>query len=148
MPSTSSSSSSSSSYINSRLLYFSVINQGHGDILPFSWIVESGTEGDGSTIGFIVEANNSPDFDYRSIINRDNSSITLTSSNATSTVYVPNLEDAKYKHEKSFYVDIVAKDASGIKNIRTHVEPNGYEFEKAEDAGKVFYIPRFTWRNT
>jgi hypothetical protein len=69
----------------------------------------------------------------------------LSTPSTTPTVYVPNNEDAKYQHEKSFYVDVIGKDLSGIKEIRTHVTPDGYEFINANTAGQVFQIPKFTW---
>jgi len=123
-----------------------LINQGNGDILPFSWIAEGGVDGDGSNVNFTIEASNSPYLDYQAIINRDNSALTSTPTNPDPTVYVPNSDSAKYKHENSFYIDVIAKDASGIRDIRTHVQPDKYEFERVEDAGRVFFIPKFTWK--
>jgi hypothetical protein len=42
-------------------------------------------------------------------------------------------------------VDVIGKDLSGIKEIRTHIEPNGYDFVSANTAGQVFIIPKITW---
>lgn len=138
-----SSSSSSSDEIITRPITIPLINQNNGDLIPFTWIAEGGT-GDNSELRFTIEASNSPYFDYNAIINRDNGSIT-TVPDTESDVYVPN-NDVKYTHEKSFYVDVVAKDSGGIKDLRTHVEPNKYEFESVEEAGQVYRIPKFTWK--
>jgi len=140
-------SSSSSGHPVSRPITLPLINQDNGDLIPFSWISEVGAEVSNTVstvLNFTIEAVNSSYFDYSAIINRDNSAITSTPS-VTPTVYVPNSDASKYKHQKSFYVDVIAKDGSGIKDIRTHVDPEKYEFEKAEDAGQVFVIPKFTW---
>ena len=145
----SSSSSSSSSNLTTRNITIPFINQGHGDIIPFTWIVESGTVvtlGSSSILGFSIEANDSPYLNYNAVINRDNSSIAAVP-NVTNTIYVPELDGAKYQHEKTFYVDIVARDTGGIKDVRTHVEPNAYEFEKVEEVGQTFMIPVFKWSN-
>lgn len=141
----SSSSSSSSDEFNTLPVSLPIINQNNGDIIPFTWFSEGGVAGDGSVVGFTIESSNSPYFDYTAIIDRDNSAVTTTPS-TTSTVYVPNSDDVKYKHEKSFYVDVIAKDPGGIKEINTHVEPNGYDFVSVENAGQRFFIPRFTWK--
>ena len=95
-------------------------------------------------INFTIASSNSPYMIYNAIIDRDNSAYTTTLEQ-TSTVYVPQDERAKYEHRSSFYVDVIAKDNSGIKEVRTHTEPNAYEFEKAEDADEIFNIPKFTW---
>ena len=126
-----------------------VINQGNNNLIPFTFIAEGGTSsdlGDDAKISFTIEASNSPDIDYEAIINRDNSGLLTTPDNATPTVYLPEDERAKYKHEQSFKVDIIAKDASGIKAVRTHVDPDKYEFEDV-DSDEVHFIPRFTWEN-
>ena len=140
-----SSSSSSSDDLVSRRLELALVNQNNGDLIPFTWVTESGVAGDPTTLAFTIEVSNLSNFNYDAILNRDNKALTEASAD-TSTVYVPNNDSAQYKHQKSFYVDIIAKDASGISEIRTHVEPDGYEFEKVADAGHVFYIPKFTWR--
>jgi len=69
----------------------------------------------------------------------------LSSSSKEATVYVPEDYPSKFKHEESFYVDIISKDDSGIKSVRTHVEPNAYEFEDITEDDIVFYTPKFTW---
>jgi len=140
-----SSSSSSSSVGIIGNITAPIINQGHNNLIPFSLIGESGREsdlGDEAKIGFEVKASNSEYFDYEAVINRDNSVLTSTPSNDDPTVYVPEDVRSTYEHRNSFYVDIIAKDASGIKEVRTHVEPDKYEFEVP---GNVFFIPRFTW---
>ncbi len=113
-----------------------IIIQEHNDILPFSWISEKGVAGEESTLNFTIESGSSQYFSY------------LTSdslSNNESDVYVPNKEESYYKHENSFYIDVIAKDANGIKEVRTHVTSDAYDFKKASDA-EVFFIPKFTWR--
>ena len=155
--SSSSSSSSSSSYIenwsssseSSDILitlpiYLPLINQNNGDLIPFTWIAEGGVAGDGTSLNFTIEASNGQYFDYNAIINRDNGYI-LSTPSTTPTVYIPNSDSSKYQHEKSFYVDVIGKDLSGIKEIRTHTEPNGYDFVSANAAGTVFQMPKFTW---
>jgi len=127
-----------------------VINAEHHDIIPFTFIAEIGTAldlGDDAKISFTIEGSSTPYLDYDAILGMDNSSL-LASEDNTSVVYVPEDERAKYKHEESFYVDIISKDVSGIKSIRTHVEPNGYEFEDITENDEVFYIPKFTWGET
>jgi hypothetical protein len=139
---TSSSSSSAGIAVN---MSTPIINQSHNNLIPFSVTVEKGREsdsGDEAKIGFEIKASNSEYFDYEAVVNRDNSALTSTPSNDDPTVYVPEDIRSTYEHRNSFYVDIIAKDASGIKEVRTHVEPDKYEFE---EPGNVFYIPRFTW---
>lgn len=142
----SNSSSSSSDDYTARVISLSIIKQNMGDIIPFSWIAENGASGDGSTVNFTIEASNSPYLDYQAIINRDNSALTSIPSNSDAIAYVPNSNSSKYQHKNSFYIDVIAKDDSGIKDIRTHVQPDAYEFQKVEEAGEVFYIPKFSWR--
>lgn len=147
----SSSSSSSSLEINARDIQNAmVINAEHHDIIPFTFIAENGTEsdlGDDSRISFTIEGSSTPYLDYDAILEMDNSAL-LTSEENTPTVYVPEDERAKYKHEESFYVDIIAKDVSGIKSVRTHVEPDKYEWEDITDDDNTFFVPKFTWGET
>ena len=154
-PSINSSSSSSSESSGSevpvpvlaRHIKVPIINQKHHNLIPITWIGEAGTPkdlGNASLIGFMVESSNSAYMDYTAIINRDNSALTNGSS-AVSTTYVPETEEARYKHQSTFYVDVITKDNSGVKKVRTHVEPNKYEFEEPDN---VFIVPRFSWDNT
>ena len=121
-----------------------LITQSHHNLLPFSWIGEAGYPldlGDNSKINFTVESANAPYLNYEAVINRDNSYLSAnTSSNGLT--YVPQDPDSLYQHRSSFYVDVIAKDISGIKEVRTHVEPNAYEFEDIENS---FVIPKFSW---
>lgn len=147
--SSSSSGSSSSSYVLAVELQNVAINQNNHDLLPFSWIAEQGVAtdlGDNSKIGFTIEASNSSYMNYTAIIDRNNGAITSTPS-GSSSVYVPQDNDTKYEHRKVFYVDVIAKDKSGIREVRTHVEPNKYEFEQANSASEIFNVPLFTWSN-
>jgi hypothetical protein len=145
----SSSSSSSSHDIFTRKIEDAFINEGLYDLLPFTWTAEGGYQedlGDNSKLNFTIQSTSSPYLSYEAIINRDNAFINNAALN-DATVYVPESLQSKYKHEKSFYVDIIAKDDNGIRDFRTHVEPNKYDFKKAEDAEEIFVIPKFTWRN-
>lgn len=142
-----SSSSSSSDKINSQLT-FPLINQNNGDLILFSWVSELGVtsaSGSDSILNFTIEASNSPYFDYSAILNRDNSAVTANTS-SQSIVYIPNDAAVEYKHEKSIYVDVIATDSSGIRDVQTHVGVEKYGFVKAEDIGQTFCIPRFTWK--
>ena len=143
----SSSSSSSDDYVT-RLINSAVINQNNGDLIPFNWTSESGVSGDvgdNSVLNFSIESSSSPNFDYSAIISGNNSALNSNSS-STPTIFVPNSDSDKYKHENSFYVDVIAKDISGIKEIRAHVEPNKYGFTSVAEAGQTFMVPKFTWK--
>ena len=132
-----------------RNIRVSLINQGNNNLIPFTWTSQSGTSADLGTnaeIYFTIESSSTPHLDYEAIISRDNSGLLTTPTTEDPIVYLPEDERAKYKHEQSFKVDIIAKDASGIKQVRTHVEPDKYQFEDVED-DEVFLIPKFTWEN-
>jgi len=69
--SSSSSSSSSSMDITTLDTRLALINQGQGDIIPFTFIVEKGPSvdlGDGSEIRFTIESASSSAFKYQNII--------------------------------------------------------------------------------
>ncbi len=143
----SSSSSSSGDFVNRDIQNGIVINASYSNIIPFTFIGEKGTDadlGDNTKIAFTIEGSSSTYFDYNAVINRDSSAL-LSTEETTVTVYVPEDEKAKYKHEESFYVDIIAKDVTGIKSIRTHVDTSEYEFEDITEQDETFYIPKFTW---
>ena len=63
----------------------------------------------------------------------------------TVTTYVPEKDKDKYTHSNIMYVDVIAKDVSGIEKVRIHVEENKYEFDDVSNTQGVFYIPKFTW---
>ena len=130
--------------IESRNLNTPIIIQEQNDILPFSWISEKGSAGEESTLNFTIESSSSPYFDYSILLDNNNASITTTQSD--STVYVPNKDETYYQHKNSFYVDVIAKDDNGIKEVRTHVAPDAYDFTDASEVETVFFIPKFTWR--
>ena len=140
----SSGSIASTSSADDVIIRVPLITQSHHNLLPFSWIGEAGYPldlGDNSKINFTVESANAPYLNYEAIINRDNSYLAAnTSSNGL--IYVPQDPDSLYQHRSSFYVDVIGKDISGIKEVRTHVEPNAYEFEDIENS---FVIPKFSW---
>ena len=56
-------------------------------------------------------------------------------------------EENKYQHDDFVNIDIISKDDSGIRDIRVHTSPDGYEFEKITSDSTVFFIPIFRWRN-
>jgi len=142
----SSSTSSSRDYIYKDIVY-SVVNENHFNLIPFTWIGEAGTLsdlGDDTNIPFIVQASNSAYVDYQAVIDRNNEYLTATPTSLISNTYVPQSFSAEFQHENDTYIDIVAKNKSGISEIRTHVEPNKYQFEKIN---AVFFIPKFSWNN-
>ena len=137
-----SSSSSSGDFTNGKI-NASLINQNNYNLIPFTWIKETGLAsdlGDNAKLNFVVENSSTPYLDYSLVINRDNSSITKTPASEDATVYVEN--DTVATHESEIYVDVIARDANGVKNIRLHTEPEKYNFETIDN---VFYIPKFTW---
>jgi len=67
----SSSSSSSSMDLVTLDIRLTLVNQGHGDIIPFTMMIEKGPSvdlGDGSEIGFTIESRSSSAFKYPNII--------------------------------------------------------------------------------
>ena len=139
---TSSSSSSSGSYIpeNNRELFHVLVNQGHHDLLPFSFITERGQESNVSadtTFGFIYtqKANK---LNYNSLLSFNTVSPTTTST------FVPEDEDAKYKHEPIFYADIIA-EGQGVNEYSLRSQDYMYVKEKPTT---VFNIPKFSWDNS
>jgi len=128
-----------------RVITVPMVNQGNNDILPFTLMAESGYVANSSALSFTIEMASSKYLEYQAIIDRNNSSV-LSNVNSQST-YVPQSEEARYTHQSSFQADIIGKDVGGIKEIRTHVEPYGYEFEEISDNDTVFVIPKFTWEN-
>ena len=142
------STSSSSHDFYFKDMVFSLINENHFNLIPFTWIGDVGDSvdlGDNSKIPFIVQASNSAYVDYQAVISRDDEYLKATPTTLAPAVYVPQSFNAEFQHENCCYIDIVAKDKSGISEIRTHVEPNKYQFEKVN---AVFFIPKFSWDNT
>lgn len=130
-----------------RELNVPVINQDNGNLIPFTFVGESGISVDlqtDSILQFVVEPSNTSAMDYTAIINRDNSALTNDTTTEES-VYVPEDDETYYEHRSEIYVDVIGDSSSGIKKVRTHVEPNKYEFEDVEDS---FLIPQFTWDNS
>ena len=139
-----SSSSSSSRDFISKDIEAVIITQNNHTLLPFTFISEKGRPEDlgyDAQLNFTIASNSSPYMVYNAIINRDNGAYTTTLEQ-TATTYVPQDERANYEHRATFYVDVIAKDTNGIKEVRTSVEPNMYQFE---EVGEVFRIPKFTW---
>ena len=124
-----------------------IINQNNNNLIPFTFIGESGVSvdlKDDSKISFIVELSNAKSLDYTAIIDRNNEALTGTL-NITAEVYVPEDPRSYYEHRSQIYVDIIGDDKSGIEKVRTHVEPNKYQFEEVDSS---VLIPKFTWDNS
>ena len=140
--SSSSSTETSSSSIIETTPQLPLINQNNYNLLPFTYIGESGNSidlGDASKLTFTIESSNAAYFKTGNVLDRSN--IVLTQANTvTNSVYVPQDDASKYQHESSFYVDVISNNA--VSQVRTHTEPNAYEFEDPEN---VFIIPKFTW---
>lgn len=122
------SSSSSSSYEPTADLYSVMISQGHNDIIPFSFTLESGFQ-DSSVLTFTVSGD--------SLLGSINSV-------SSGTSYIPENPNAKYKHDPFTYVDIMAKDSSGIKQVSARSQ---FELYQYEDPSFVFNVPKFSWDN-
>lgn len=132
----SSSSSSSSNEDKTTELYTNIISQGHYDILPFSYIVERGI-GSGSSFNFNYETA-SNNISYDALITFNTPIETKTS------VFVPETDGAKYRHDPMFYADIIV-DGKGIDKYSLRSQQNMYT---KEDLNVVFNIPKFTWDNS
>jgi len=141
------SSSSESQELTIRELNITLINQDNNSLIPFTFIGEKGTSvdlGSNSLISFVVEPGDADSCDYMTVIERDNG--VLTDSTVTDQeVYVPEDPRAYYEHQSQIYVDIIGQDEGGIRDVRTHVEPDKYEFEEVESS---FLIPKFSWDNS
>ena len=123
-----------------------LINQNHHNLIPFTYKIEEGIDediGDKSELGFVIETIAEDQFNSDGVTNRNNSVLTLA--NGSPTVYVPQGQDGSFVHDSSFYVDVIAKDVSGIKEIRTHVEPDAYQFEVVNNS---YITPQFSWDNS
>jgi len=141
------SSSSESQEVAKRQLNSTLINQGNNSLIPFTFIGEAGTSvdlGSNSVISFIVESDETASCDYTAVIERDNGALT-DSAVTDQEVYVPEDPRAYYEHQSQIYVDIIGQDEGGIRDVRTHVEPDKYEFEEVESS---FLIPKFSWDNS
>lgn len=140
----SSSSSSSSRVAVTRELRDIAVSQGNHNLLPFTFISERGytEELDESVLNFTISSASSTLMDVDAVIGRDNSNYTTTLQTTELDVYVPQDERMDAWHDSITHVDIIAKDPSGIREARVHVEPDAYDFDLVED---VFYIPKFTW---
>ena len=140
-------SSSSSSRDIIRTLRVPIINQLNNTLLPFTFIGEIGTSADledDSKLAFAIEASDSAYLDYTAIVERDNGNLISLDGMGTPAVYVPQDEDSYFQHRSAFFVDVIGHDRSGIRDVRTHVEPEKYEFEEVESS---FLTPRFAWDN-
>jgi len=138
-------SSTSSDDVESRQLNQCIINEGHHNLLPFTFIAERGyvENLDESVLNFTIASSSSPNLDYEAVLKRDNSNI-ATNLSTDSDVFVPEDENSYYEHRSDLYVDVISKDDSGIKKVRTHTEPNAYQFDDV-NGNEVFYIPKLTW---
>ena len=124
-----------------------IVNRSHHNLIPFTFMPEEGVAtdlGSDAEIPFTISPY-SEEFDYSAIINRDNVVLITNAISDVTTVYVPQDDDSYYHHRSEIYVDVIAKDTHGIKQIRTHVEPDAYDIE---DATATYITPKFTWDNT
>jgi len=121
-----------------------MINADHHDIIPFTFIAESGLPADGSTISFTIQPSDSKYVDYTAIIYRNNQAL-FSNTASNPNIYIPEIERTKYSHDKKINIDVLAKDANGIRDIRTYVAANGQEFKKIENNGQIYIVPLFTW---
>lgn len=135
----SSSSSSSEGGLVTRELYSTIIQQEHHDLIPFSFIAESGIEYT-STIGFEFETISGNNFDYSILVGNS----TSTPTTYIPSAYVPEDEAASFEHKNAFHIEILAKDASGIKDYNVRTQEEIYGYEKPE---YTFNVPKFSWSN-
>ena len=135
-----SSSSSSSSFVALRDIYAVSTYQEHNNLLPFTFISEPGISLD-SQISFEIDAATNKYFDYDLLIGNAASNVIAY----PISTYVPEDDSKKIKQEPMFYVDIIAKDSSGIKDfsLRSQKEIYGFETPTA-----VYTSPKFSWTNT
>jgi hypothetical protein len=140
--SSSSSSSSSSDFFLTQELYTPLVLQNHSNLIPFNFIVERGFVDD-SILSFSIDMKNPIDTNSNSIItsllvNRDGPEQTID------TTYIPESEDAKYRHEPIMYVDVITKDQSGISKISARPQKQNYCYE---DPKWTYNTPKFSWNN-
>ena len=132
------SSSSSSSYEEALELFTTLITQGHHDILPFSFMIERGNENSTTfPFSFVTQTNNC--LNYDAIISLNSNTVTTTS-----TVFIPEVEEAQYKHEPMFYVDLII-EGKGVQKYSLRSQSELYEYETPS---LVFNIPKFSWDNS
>lgn len=132
------SSSSSSSEFFVRGLYGVLVHQEHHNLIPFSLIAESAVSS-GGTITFELESAKNY-FDYEILVGNTNPEITTYDAPG----YVPHDEYSQYEHKNSFHVEIMAKDASGLKDYNVRMQEEIYGYKSPEDS---FNVPKFTWSN-
>lgn len=63
----------------------------------------------------------------------------------STTIYTVEKEKDKYTHSNSVYVDVMAKDVSGIEKVRVHSEIEKYEFDQVTGDQTTYIVPIFTW---
>lgn len=131
------SSSSSSSFEPTPELYQVLVNQGHHNLLPFNYIIYNGISS-GQNLSFLYDGTSSK-IDYSSIINPSSNTYSQQSS-----TFIPESEDAKYKHEPIFYADLIV-EGQGINQYSLRSQQEMYVREKPSSA---FNIPKFTWDNS
>jgi len=120
-----------------RELYLSLIQQGNNNLLPFSCIVEKG-QSSGDLINFELESAQSY-FDASVLINN----LTAKPEAIESETYIPQ-ENSNVDHNNIFYVELMAKDSSGISKYNVRSQEELYEYE---DFNNSFNIPKFSWSN-
>lgn len=128
-----------------------IINQNHYNMIPFTWVGEKGLEsnlGDASVIQFKIQGKNDSYLDYSNILSGNNGSISLQSGLVGDT-YVPERDSVRNVHQSTHYVDIIASDNSGLKDVRVSAFPDQYEFEAVSEikdgVESIFMVPKFSW---
>ena len=153
----SSTSSSSPGDVNSRDTRGVVINENNNNIIPWTIIGEEGksvTLGDDSIFNFQIEGSSSTLFDHVAFFGGDNDFLTeipaeteeipSTIKPAKVSAYIPNNDDAEFEHRSQIYFDVITQDLSGVSEVRTHVEPEAYDFHVVD---KSYVSPKFVWTN-
>jgi len=120
-----------------------VVSQNHNTILPFIWTKETGInqDFDGTALPFVIQTTN---INYNDVIIRSNNELTQTTAVNQSDIYVPQTDESYYKHNSKLYVDVITEHDYGMSDVRTHVEPQAYDFVEIKEA---FNIPIFSWSN-
>jgi len=126
--------------IQSRDIYASSVYQEHNNLMPFSFFAEPGISVN-SQLSFEIDTATNQYFDYDLLIGNAVSNVITYSTSA----YVPEDDTEKIKHEPMFYVDIISKDNSGIKDFSLRSQKERYGFETPTS---VYNLPKFSWTNT
>lgn len=128
-------SSSSSSYQLTQQLYHVLVGQNHYNLIPFLFYGEDDFQYTGTNLLFTfhTQYNN---ISYDNITSPSRPSVT------TGTTYVPEKEDAYYRPDPIFYLDLITNKGTQ-EEIVTGQIPN----TQKGNSDYTFVIPKFTWDN-